>query len=123
MRNFGTRFEAQVPRFNLHNSGSLSYDLVALMLLAKSNTEDNQRVSIMAATVINVKPINNAEPTAYEMISSVKYASIAYILRQCERERSTVTHGIDGALSANHTHGSGGGYGKYKGKFRQRQTP
>lgn len=46
MRNFETRFEAQVSHFNAHNARFIPDALLSLMLLAHSNIDDNQRVSI-----------------------------------------------------------------------------
>lgn len=84
MRNFETRFEAQASRFNAHNAGSILDSLVALMILANWNVDDIQRVSILAAAVSNVNMGGDAEPAVAKMLGSVKYASMASVLRQCE---------------------------------------
>lgn len=121
VRNLKTRFWAQVSRFNSHNAGSIPDSFVAFMLLSNSNIDGNQTVSILAAVVIHVNPVNNAEPTVPKTPASVKYASIDFVLRQCGRKRTNVTHGIGDALNTNEAHGVGDG--KYRGNFRQYWTP
>lgn len=68
MRNFETSFEAQISRFNAHNAGSIPDALVLLMLLANTNIDDNQRVSIIAASDSNVKTTEGKEPNVTESL-------------------------------------------------------
>lgn len=121
MCNFETRFEAQVSRFNAHNACSIPDALLALMLLGNSNIDDNQRVSILAAAVSNVSPDESDEATVADMLGSVKYASIASVLRQCERKKSAIPQGNGETINAHQTHTLGGC--RHRGKYRQHKTP
>lgn len=85
IRDFETLFKAQISRFDSHNSGNIPDALVALIILWKSNIDDDQRVSISEAAVSNVVTAHNTKPAVDEMLSSVWYASTASVLRQCER--------------------------------------
>ena len=122
MRNFETRFEAQLSRFNSHKAGSIPDALVALMLLGNSNIDDNQRVSILAAAVSNVTPTEVTELSVTDILSAVKYSSIASVLRQCERKKTNLNDGSGRALNANGAHGGDGGIGNGNGggRFRNR---
>lgn len=53
------------------------------MLLSKSDMEDNQRVSILAACVHNNGSTEDEDPVkAAKLMTKVKYESIASFLRQ-----------------------------------------
>lgn len=129
MRNFETRFEAQLTRFNAHKSMLIPDALIALMLLGNSNVDNNQRVSILVAVVSNVTETEDTDPNVENMLSAVKYSNVASVLRQCERKRQNTNDCGGGSLNANSSYGPGrgrfndNGCGKFRSRFKQTKTP
>lgn len=105
VKNFETRFEAQLSRFKSHGAGSIPDSLIALMLLSNAEIEDNQRVSILAASVNSLDSSITQTESVENMLSKVKYSSIAAVLRQCDRLKSTNNSGSSQSLAANNANG------------------
>ncbi len=75
-----------------HASDALPESLTAFMLLANSNIDNNQRISILAAATSTGSFWNSALPMSDgDLLESVKYEGIASILRQCDKTSSRST--------------------------------
>jgi len=84
-KNFESRFDSQVSKFNAHaTTTKLPDSLVAFMLLANANVENNQRISVLAAASPKESDFENAATTE-QFLESVSYSAIASIIRQCDK--------------------------------------
>lgn len=84
--NFESRFAAQVSKFNSHSSDAkLPEALTSFMLLANSNIDNNQRISILAAACPKEDSFTGV-PTTTDYLGKVSYESIATVVRQCEKK-------------------------------------
>ena len=65
------------------------------MLLANSNIDSNQMISILAAATTN-NTVDTTTLSNQDLIEKVKYDSVASILRQCDKEKtsSTIAHSV-----------------------------
>lgn len=89
MKNFQSRFSAQVAKFNaISNTTKPPECSTALMLLSNSAIDDNQRVSVLAATP-PADPTLNSQSTNDMFLSAVTYQSVASIVKQCDRTHTT----------------------------------
>ena len=92
-KNFESRFSAQLSKFD-SNGSSIRFPeaLTALMLLSNSGVDDSQRISIISsvstATSSDIAP--DASNDAF--ITSIKYTSVAAIIRQSDRMRGYSIH-------------------------------
>lgn len=81
---FELRFSAQLSRFNATASHtSISNAMASLMLLANSNVDTGQRVSILAAPVPSSDAVNHND-TVNEMLDLVHYEAVVTVKRQYE---------------------------------------
>ena len=97
-RNYESRFAASIAKLKSHASSALPESLTAFMLLANSNIEDNQRISILAAATANGATANTTtEATNEQLLDPLKYESIASIIRQCDINNKPV----GGSVQAN----------------------
>lgn len=88
-KNFESRFEVQVSKFHSHSdSAKLAEALVALMLLAHSNVDDNQRIFVLAASSPRAESLNDSSSTS-EFLEILSYSSIASVIRQSDKPRSS----------------------------------
>ena len=87
-QNFESRFSAAITKMKSHGSVTLPESLAAFMLLGNSNIGTTQRISILSAAISHSQ---NSESTNSdeEIMDSVKYDSIASILRQCDISKSS----------------------------------
>ena len=78
--NFESRFAAATAKMKSHGSMTLPESLAAFILLANTNIDTNQRISIFSAATSHSQ---NSERTTSddELIDSVKYDPIASIFR------------------------------------------
>jgi len=92
---FESRFEAQISKFNSHSSlARLPDALVAFMLLANSNVDSSQRISVLAASSPNSDQFSvNASTDDY--LSSVKYEQFASVIRQCDKKQDKDKDTVD----------------------------
>ena len=89
MKNFESRFSAQVAKFNaISNTTKLPECLTALMLLSNSAIDDNQRVSVWAATA-PADPTMSSQSTNVMFLSAITYQSVASIVKKCDRTHTT----------------------------------
>jgi len=88
-KNFESRFEAQVSKFNSHaDSSKLPDAITAFMLLANSSVDSSQRISVLASTSPNDTILTEAATTG-DYISSISCGSVASVLRQCDKTKNT----------------------------------
>ncbi len=88
-KNFESRFEAQVAKFNSHSESSkLPEALVAFMLLANSNVDSGQRISVLAAAAPREDEFEENATTS-DFLQSVTYNSVASVLRQCDKPKGS----------------------------------
>lgn len=108
---FENRFAALVSKFNSHGSKlSLPEPILTFLLLHSANLCDNQRISILASVSSNLKldlTDVKTSKTYGEVVSSIKFESVASILRQCEKDRAQSSCHSLRAHSGNPTHGGG----------------
>ena len=98
-RNFESRFEAQVSKFNAHSDTSkIPASLTAFMLLANSNVDSSQRISVLAAAAPSS---DNTGSTTEEFLKAISYDSVASVLRQCDRSKTADQQSGPGSGSGN----------------------
>ena len=69
------------------------------MLLADSNIEDNQRISILAAATANGAATNTTtETTDEQLLDSLKYESIASIIRQFDIKNKPAVGSVQASI-------------------------
>lgn len=85
-RELESQFNAQMSRFNaLASHTTISDAMSALMLLANASVDSSQRVSIIAALSPSSDTVNSSE-SIDEMPKLVYYASVATVIRQCDKQ-------------------------------------
>lgn len=88
MRNFESRFPAQVAKFNsISQTTKLPECLTALMLLSNSNIDDAQRVSVLASASSSDSELN-AQSTNDEFLNAITYQSVASVIKQCDHQNT-----------------------------------
>lgn len=98
-KNFELRFEAEASKFNAHSEVTkLPESLLAFILLANSNVDNGQRVSVLAAA--SPKELPSDTSTTSDYLESVSYDSIASVVRQCDQKASDNSQ--HNPLRANH---------------------
>lgn len=94
-RNFDSRFEAQVAKLNTYSSSfQIPGASSTLMLFANGNLNGSQRISVFvaAASTASSSTLSNAS-TMEGYMKPINYASIASMLRQCDKyNTSNSTH-------------------------------
>lgn len=82
-RNFESRFEAQVNKFNSRSTSTkLPESLLAFMLLANANIDGNQRIRVLASGIPRASDESSMDTE--ELLNNIVYSSIASVVRQCE---------------------------------------
>ena len=117
-RNFESRFEAQISKFNAHSDSSkLPASLTAFMLLANSNVDSSQRISVLAAAAPSSDDSNS---TTEDFLKAISYDSFASVLRHCDRSKTAdQPSGTGSALHGNSASATNNaGSRKKKGKKR-----
>lgn len=101
-RNNESRFEAQVSKFNAHSTSSHAPDsLTAFMLLANSNVDSSQRISVLAAAA-QPADLSDSDTTTDTFLKAISYDSIASVLCQCDRAKTAnQLSNNDSGLNAN----------------------
>lgn len=100
-KNFESRFEAQVSKFNSHSHASkLPEALTAFMLLGNSAVDSSQRVSVLAAASPHETDVPDTATTA-DFLEAVSYNSVASVLRQCDNVKNMDKPDTRTALSSN----------------------
>lgn len=85
LKNFESRFEAQLSKFNpLGSSVSLPKSISALVLLANLKVDSSQRISILAAAAPKESNLST-RASIEDYVKAVKYEAISSLLRQCHR--------------------------------------
>lgn len=85
MKNFESRFSAQVAKFNsISTTTKLPECITALMLLSNSAIDDTQRVSVLAAAAPSDDNLN-AQSTNDQFLSAITYQSVSSVIRQCDQ--------------------------------------
>ena len=86
-KNFEARFAAHISKFHAHcPTAQIPESLTAFMLLANSNVDGSQRVSVLAVASPSVSIVKSeTETTTDGYLKAVSYASIASVLRQCDQ--------------------------------------
>ena len=88
-RNFESRFNANVTKFNAASEATkLPEAITAFMLLSNSNIDNTQRVSVLAATSNNENIDENATTSDY--IKAISYEKVASVLRQCDHGKQEI---------------------------------
>ena len=95
-RSFESRFAAAISKFKSHSASTMPESLTAFMLLANSAIESNQRISILAAaTTLSIR--FHEDLSNSDLLSTIKYYSIASVLRQCDKGEKNGTIHSDSA--------------------------
>lgn len=85
MKNFESRFSAQVAKFNSKSTTTkLPECITALMLLSNSAINDAQRVSVMAAAAPSDENLNS-QSSNDEFLSAFTYQSVSSVIKQCDK--------------------------------------
>ena len=85
MKNFESRFSAQVAKFNsISDTTKLPECITALMLLSNSAIDDTQRISVMAAAAPSDQHLNG-QSTNDQFLSAITYQSVASVVKQCDK--------------------------------------
>lgn len=118
-KNFATRFEAQFTKFNSHSDTTKLPDcLLAFMLLANSNLENNQRVSVLAASVPRAdESSTKSEESTESFLNKISYSSIAAVVRQCDVNRAS------SSINIPHHNYLKSASAKFQRKTKQKLTP
>lgn len=94
-RNYEVRFQALLPKLFCHGSSlQMQEPITAFMLLFSSQMEDNQLISILAATAKKTSASDadkKKSTSSADLIKNVNYEAVGSILRQCERGSSNRT--------------------------------
>ena len=115
-KNFESRFEAQVSKFNAHSTVTkIPEALTALLLLANSNVDDSQRISVLAAASPGS---GENDSTMDTYLQAIKYESIASVLRQCDQTGQQSGSASGSALHAGSAATTGRGQCPKRGKRR-----
>lgn len=85
LRNFESRFEAQVATFNAgSDSSKFTASFTSLRLLARCNVESSQLIFVLAAA----GPLSNIfSISTEEYLKAISCASVASVLRQCYHKK------------------------------------
>ena len=109
MKNFESRISAQVAKFNsISATTKLPECITALMLLANSAIDDNQRVSVMAANAPSNSCLNG-QLSSDEFLAAITYNSVASVIRQCERSTPSTSEEYSLTASAGTMNSSNNG--------------
>ena len=85
-KNFETRFDSQVSRFNASCKGSeLPPALFSFLLLANSRIDTSQRISIISSALPRETDIVDKE--AKDILAMIKYDDIATVVRACDEPK------------------------------------
>lgn len=85
VKNFESRFSAQVARFNsISTTTKLPECITALMFLSNSAIDDSQRVSVMAAAAPSDENLN-AQSTNEQFLGAITYQSVSSVIKQCDK--------------------------------------
>lgn len=91
-RNYGSCFQAKVSKLNAHGSKViLAVAVTVFVLLANADVDATQRICILP----NSAPKSGyfaADATTDDYLDAVLYATIASVLRQCERNPVSLSH-------------------------------
>lgn len=99
-RNFESRFEGQVSKFNAHSDTSkIPTSPTALMLLANSNVDSGQPISVLDAST---PTSDNNTKTTNEFFKTINYNSVAYVLQHMDRTGNNERESSTGLASALH---------------------
>ena len=106
-KNFESRFEANVSKFNSHSEiCELPESLTAFLLLANANVDNSQKIAVLAAASPKEAQCEQ-DATTTAMLSAVTYTSVASVLCQCENKTHNGKNTDLSSLVANsaQTHG------------------
>ena len=95
-RNFESRFTAAVSKFKSHSASALPASLMEFMLLGNSAIEFNQRISILSAAT-NSSIGFHEDLSNSGFLRTIKYDSIASVLRQCDKGKRNGTIHLNSA--------------------------
>lgn len=85
INHFGSRFFAQVARFNsISTTTKLPESITALMLLSGSASDDSQRISVLAAAASSNDHLNS-QSTNDHCSTTITYQSVSSIIKQCDK--------------------------------------
>ena len=114
MKNFESRFSAQVAKFNsIATTTKLPEYTTALMLLSNSSIDDNQRVSVLAATAPS-DPNMNAQSSNDDFLAAITYSSVASAVKHCDTSSESSLENTTLAASSAGTNNS---YGQSRGNY------
>ncbi len=85
-RNFESRFAAAISEFKSDSASALAESIMGFMLLEIRAIESNQRTSILAAPTTPSIGFHE-DLTNSDLLSTIKYDSIASVLRQCDKDK------------------------------------
>ena len=92
-KNFESRYAAQMSKFNANgNSIQFPEALSALMLLSNAGVDDAQRISILSSVATSSDDNVDVDAANDAYITSIKYGSVASIIRQCDRLKTSAPH-------------------------------
>lgn len=121
-KSFENRFQALTSKFHAHGAElALGEPILAFLLIHAAGISDHQRISIVSSLSSNlelgVKEEDGKKKTDAAMITSIKYESVASILRQCERDRTQpAATPLDAHSGSPAPSGGGGGNSGGRGK-------
>lgn len=115
VKNCESLFETWLTRFKAHCAGSIPDFSLALILLSKVDIEDDQRVSILIASIRDVSP-DGTDPSSAGTMSKVNYGQIAPVLRQCVGSCTKTRHNDGPFLNDNYTNGRNGNSRRQHGR-------
>ena len=98
-RNFESRFAAAVAKMKSYSSQALPESLTAFILLANSNIDVNQRISILSASTSH-SSYPGSSPTNESLMAAIRYDPIASVLRQCDSNKLYSTSTLHANSSA-----------------------
>lgn len=117
MKNFESRFIAQVAKFNaIATTTKLPECITALMLMSNSSIDDAQRVSVMVAAALSAASLN-AESTNDQYLRAVTYNAVASVIKQCDKSRFSGSGDHDNTLNA-----SSGAFSNHPNKNRRNRN-
>ena len=92
-RNFESRFDAAVSRFHTSSTeDKLSPSLIAFLLLANANVEDNHRISILAAAAPQDDQADSNSDSDFSIPKyKLAYDTVATVIRSCDSVSAQVS--------------------------------
>lgn len=109
MKNFESRFSAQVAKFNsISTTTKLPECITALMLLSNSAIDDSQRVSVLAAAAPSGDSLD-AQSTNDQFLSAITYQSVSSVIKQCDKSPSATgnVNALNASSAGTTSHGRG----------------